>query len=168
MIGEQSRAESQESRGSRVERRRSRARSSDAPCSLLRAARAGHPQPRAPRPQPPRNGVLILVVLSMLVLFMLIGTAYLMSSSQTRTQSKDAAKHDQHGNYATKLLDRAFLQVLRDTDNPYSVVRYHSLLRDLYGTDGFQGVVYAPADPVARSGPSNSLRRRQPVTPRLS
>ena len=55
------------------------------------------------------------------------------------------AKDNRLGNYATKQLDRALLQVLRDTDNPHSVVRYHSLLRDLYGTDGFQGVVYSPA-----------------------
>ncbi len=98
-----------------------------------------------PRRRPPRRGVLLLVVLSMLVLFMLIGTAFLMSSSQEKKNATNAAKDKRLGNYATKSLDRALLQVLRDTDNPYSVVRYHSLLRDLYGTEGFQGVVYSPA-----------------------
>src|SRR3954454_1042028 len=82
-----------------------------------------------------RRGVLLLVVLSMLVLFMLVGTAFLMSSNQSRVSMKDAAKQDRLGNYATELLDRALFQIVRDTDNPYSVIRYHSLLRDVYGTD---------------------------------
>ena len=38
------------------------------------------------------------------------------------------------------------MQVLRDTNNPQSVVRYHSLLRDMYGSEGFEGVVYSPLD----------------------
>src|SRR3954449_11852667 len=91
-----------------------------------------------------RRGVLLLVVLSMLVLFMLVGTAFLMSSNQSRVAMKEAAKQDRMGNYATRLLDRALLQIVRDTSNPYSVVRYHSLLRDLYGTDGLQGIIYSP------------------------
>src|ERR1700760_1721010 len=100
-------------------------------------------RPRAARSRrrSSRRGVLLLVVLSMLVLFMLIGTAFLMSSSQTKKTSTESAKGDRLGNPATKLLDRALLQIVRDTDNPYSVVRYHSLLRDLYGTNGFEAVV---------------------------
>ena len=46
--------------------------------------------PRTCRAQ--RRGVLLLVVLSMLVLFMLIGTAFLMSSNQYRDAAKQAAK----------------------------------------------------------------------------
>src|SRR3954471_15975602 len=88
-------------------------------------------------PSPRRRGVLLLVVLSMLVLFMLVGTAFLMSSNQLREMMKEAAKQDRLGNYATKLLERALFQIVRDTDNQSSVIRYHSLLRDLYGTDGF-------------------------------
>ena len=85
-----------------------------------------------------------LVVLSMLVLFMLIGTAFMMSSSQTRSSANASAKKDRVGNLGTRLLDRALLQVIRDTENPDSAIRYHSLLRDVYGTQGFQGVVYSP------------------------
>src|SRR5689334_20269991 len=79
-----------------------------------------------------RRGVLLLVVLSMLVLFMLVGTAFLMSSDQSRKMMKEAGKQDRLGNQATKLLERALFQVVRDTDNQSSVIRYHSLLRDLY------------------------------------
>ena len=72
---------------------------------------------------------------------MLIGTAFLMSSNQYRKGMKEQAKQDRIGNYPTKLLDRAVMQILRDTDNPQSAIRYHSLLRDLYGTDGFEAQV---------------------------
>lgn len=91
-----------------------------------------------------RRGVLLLVVLSMLVLFMLIGTAFLMSSSQQSKNASNAAKLNSVGNPPTKDLDSALMQVLRDSDNEHSAIRYHSLLRDIYGTDGFQGVVYSP------------------------
>lgn len=133
-------------RGSTVESRKKAGRSS------IYSLRFGRPQSPAPdstelvagRRQPPRRGVLLLVVLSMLVLFMLVGTAFLMTSSQSDKASKGSAKLNARGNYGTKLLDRALMEVLRDTDNVNSVVRYHSLLRDVYGTDGFQGVVYKP------------------------
>ena len=93
-----------------------------------------------------------------------------MSSSQTNQASKASGKFNRLGNLGTRLLDRALLDVVRDTENPNSVVRYHSLLRDLYGGQGFQGVVYSPRyDGLALdrySGPSNSLCwRRQIGTP---
>jgi hypothetical protein len=88
--------------------------------------------------------VLLLVVLSLLVLFMLVGTAFLMSSNQYQKGMKDAAKVDRLGSPPTKLLDSALMKVLRDTGEPDSAIRYHSLLRDLYGSDGFEAVVYSP------------------------
>ena len=113
------------------------------PCAQAPPVRAVPTRTRssflAPRPSPSaRRGVLLLVVLSLLVLFMLIGTAFLMSSNQYRKGMKEQAKQDATGNYPTKLLDRAVMQILRDTDNTNSAIRYHSLLRDLYGTDGFE------------------------------
>src|SRR4051812_37679651 len=110
-----------------------------------RKAEGGRRKARQAALRSKRRGVLLLVVLSMLVLFMLVGTAFLMSSNQSRVAMKEAAKEDRVGNYATQLLERGLLQVVRDTDNPNSAIRYHSLLRDVYGTDGFQGVIY-PAD----------------------
>src|SRR6476620_5302798 len=124
-----------------------------------RRAKAGR---RAAARRTKRRGVLLLVVLSMLVLFMLVGTAFLMSSNQSRIAMKHAAREDRLGNYASRLLDRAFLQLARDTENPNSVIRYHSLLRDLYGTDGFQAVAYGkrPGDTVDLKdvGPGESPR----------
>lgn len=112
----------------------------------------------------PRRGVLLLVVLSMLVLFMLVGTAFLMTSSQTGKSALSNAKKDRVGNYGTKLLDRALMEVLRDTDNVNSVVRYHSLLRDVYGTDGFQGVIYKPATVDLNLVANNKEFQYQPTT----
>jgi hypothetical protein len=93
------------------------------------------------RSRPERRGVLMLVVLSVLVLFMLIGTAFLMTSKHENDSAKGYAKDDRVGNKPDKELDRALRNLLRDTENPHSVARYHSLLRDLYGGDGFQAVV---------------------------
>src|SRR5262245_33096415 len=87
-----------------------------------------------------RRGVLLLVVLSMLVLFMLIGTAFLMSSSASRDSAKFAAKAKRLDKLATKRMDDALLTIVRDTEDRNSSLRDKSLLRDLYGTDGFEAV----------------------------
>src|SRR5947209_5086306 len=56
-------------------------------------------------PRSTRRGVLLLVVLSMLVLFMLIGTAFLMTSNQSRVNSKHSATQNRVGNLASRILD---------------------------------------------------------------
>jgi hypothetical protein len=110
-------------------------------------------------PPSSRRGVLLLVVLSLLVLFMLIGTAFLMSSNQYRNASTASAKLNRLGNDPTKLLDGALMKVLRDTGEPDSAIRYHSLLRDLYGSDGFEAVIYSPFDDdVDLAFPATSLK----------
>lgn len=91
-----------------------------------------------------RRGVLLMVVLSMLALFLLLGTAFLVSSNFYADTAKTAGKLNRTENNPTDLLERAMLQVLRDTNNPSSAIRYHSLLRDVYGSDGFVGRVYIP------------------------
>jgi len=91
-----------------------------------------------------RRGVLLMVVLSMLALFLLLGTAFLVSSNFYADTAKQAAKENRTENNPTDLLERAMLQVLRDTNNPSSAIRYHSLLRDVYGSDGFIGQVLVP------------------------
>ena len=91
--------------------------------------RTRNPKSAIRNPQSGRRGVLLLVVLSMLVLFMLIGTAFLMSSSNQSQGAKESAKVNRLGNDAGKLLHRAIMQLLRDSDNRTSAIRYHSLLR---------------------------------------
>ncbi|MEO0530003.1 MAG: hypothetical protein AAF266_05415, partial [Planctomycetota bacterium] len=95
-----------------------------------------------------RRGVLLLVVLSMLVLFLLVGTTFLLTSGQYRTASKIVEQKNRTTFQPADLLERALMQLVRDTNNATSVARYHSLLRDLYGTDGFMARVYASANAI--------------------
>src|SRR3954465_4099266 len=67
-----------------------------------------------------RRGVLLLVVLSMLVLFMLVGTAFLMTSNQSRTMMKEEGRAIRLNKDADKQLESGLLQILRDTENSTS------------------------------------------------
>jgi hypothetical protein len=90
-----------------------------------------------------RRGVLLMVVLAMLALFLLIGTAFLLTSSHYADTEKAASKVGRVSNQPSDELERGLMQLVRDTNNPYSTIRWHSLLRDMYGSDGFIGRVYA-------------------------
>ena len=101
-------------------------------------------QPPASSLRHPRRGVLLLVVLSVLVLFMMLGTAFLLTAKQAEKAGKAVsrgairtARTDVQGG----LLDEAVLQLVRDTKNPLSVLRGHSLLADMYGNDGLKAEV---------------------------
>lgn len=124
---------------------------------------ATSPSPLATRnSQPPqrRRGVLLLVVLSLLVLFMMIGTAFIVSTKQfekgakasqrAALQASDAASH-------ADLLDEVLMQLVRDTNNPASSLRYHSLLEDLYGIDGWVSEIPPVDTPI--------ISLLQPLTP---
>lgn len=101
-----------------------------------------------------RRGVIMLVVLSMLVLFMLVGTTFLITSGQYRQASRIIEKAGRATQQPEDLLERALMQLLRDTGNRYSAARYHSLLRDTYGVDGFVARVVASATPNEISLPA--------------
>ena len=109
----------------------------------------------------PRRGVLLLVVLSMLVLFLLVGTTFLISSGQYRSAARTVAQAKRTTFQPADLLERALMQLVRDTNNRSSVIRHHSLLRDLYGVDGFTGRVYSRSRAF---GESNDV----PAAPRFA
>ncbi|MEM9185192.1 MAG: hypothetical protein AAGB00_01700 [Planctomycetota bacterium] len=90
-----------------------------------------------------RRGVLLLVVLTMLVLFLLVGTTFVIIAASARDNQRIREQANETSPQPGDRLQQALLQVLRDTNNPYSSIRYHSLLRDTYGTDGFVGHAYA-------------------------
>ncbi len=85
-----------------------------------------------------RRGVLLLVVLSMLTLFMLLGVTYLIFASRVRTTSRAFLRiaDDQAKTTVTfrSFLRDAALQVIRGTDSTRSAIRYHDLLGDKYGS----------------------------------
>ncbi|MEM9353605.1 MAG: hypothetical protein AAGA92_11380 [Planctomycetota bacterium] len=86
-----------------------------------------------------RRGVLLLVVLSLLTLFLMIATAFLISAGQFRRANRSlAALAEDAANSVSRadFLDEVVGQLLRDTNNANSSLRFHSLLRDLYGNDG--------------------------------
>ena len=82
-----------------------------------------------------RRGVLLLIVLSLLVLFMLVGLSFLVSASQFKRVAQSAAKSNQQGMPGRKLADAVMYQLVRGTSNPSSAIRSHSLLEDMYGRD---------------------------------
>ena len=91
----------------------------------------GQQRPR----QKSRRGVLLLIVLSLLVLFLLVGLSFLVSASQFNRLAKSASRTDNTGMPGAKLADAALFQLVRGTANPYSAIHGHSLLEDLYGRD---------------------------------
>ena len=89
----------------------------------------------------PRRGVLLLVVLSLLVLFLMVGTAFVITAKQSEKSAKSAMKASVRiaGEAAqADLLDEVLLQLIRDTNNPHSSLRFHSLLGDMYGNGGLK------------------------------
>lgn len=99
----------------------------------------------------------MLIILSLLVVFMLMGVTFLVVSSQYQRGATELAKVDRLGNDPQNDLDTAMYQLVRDVPVPPgpaaavpgvnpSSLKSHSLLADLYGTyDGFQGITSAPA-----------------------
>jgi len=99
------------------------------------------PQSAIRNPQSNRRGILLLVVLSMLTLFLLIGTAFIVSANHYRKAQKIRSRLTETSNSSIdqgNLLDEVVNQLLRDTNNQNSALRYHSLLRDMYGNDGIE------------------------------
>jgi hypothetical protein len=101
---------------------------------------ATHREP--PRGPVKRRGVLVLVVLSMLTLFLLLGTAYLVASTRSRETARAYNRLVMQSDSAriphTQLLDAAFLRVVRGGAAPTPVIpatsfTFESLLEDKYG-----------------------------------
>src|SRR5262245_60913985 len=82
----------------------------------------------------PRRGVLLLVVLSLLVLFLMVGMAFVVTAKQSEKAAKSSMKAAVRisGEAAqADLLDEVLMQIVRDTNNPNSSLRFHSLLGDM-------------------------------------
>jgi hypothetical protein len=83
--------------------------------------------------------MVLLIVVSMLTLLVVLAVTYVLVASRFRRAAESHARQADHGVSPREHLNAAMYQVLRDTRQRGSAVRFHSLLRDLYGEDGFRG-----------------------------
>ena len=94
-----------------------------------------------------RNGVLLLIVLSMLTLFLMLGAAYLVVSTRSRETARAFARLAMQSEsirvQPDRLLDSAFLTIVRGGNNPFNLAypppptvsgTFESILADKYGS----------------------------------
>ncbi len=82
-----------------------------------------------------RNGITLLFVVSMIVLFLLMGTTFVIVSSDYLRSAKKRARVDLHSVDGTAFIERAFYDLVRgpSLSDSTSPLRGHSLLADMYG-----------------------------------
>ncbi|MEE2640780.1 MAG: hypothetical protein VX768_09150 [Planctomycetota bacterium] len=89
-----------------------------------------------------RKGITLLFVISMIVLFMLLATTFLVVSSQYFRGAKSYSKSEIFEREPQNDLDQALYIMLRDTRDTQSPLRGVSLLADMYGYNaGFKGEI---------------------------
>ena len=98
----------------------------------------------------PRHGVLLLIVLSLLVLFTLVGVTFIVTAGQFQRSTVIAAQRERSGDPVPKLMQNVIHQIVRDTYDTRSALLGHSLLRDLYGTDALYGKIESFDDQIAQ------------------
>ncbi len=104
-----------------------------------------------------RQGVVLLLILSLLVLFSLLAMTFLIGATRYRQGAESFSRHDLVGDDAAKLADVAVYQMLREPKSPFSSVWGHSLLSDLYG---MTGMVLGEADIAAVSTAGDLMQVR--------
>ncbi len=107
-----------------------------------------------------RRGITLLFVISLIVLFLLMGATFVVISGNFMRVSEARTNLEVRGDSAPTILNRALMDVLRGTTNPNSALNTplpsspavpsdHSLLGDMYA-GGFKGIVGGPSTtPVA-------------------
>ena len=82
-----------------------------------------------------RRGISLLFTISMIVLFLMLGTAFVIVANNYHRSAKQRGKRDLRKKDAVRLLDQAFYDAFRGPDlaNSTSPVRGQSVLEDIYG-----------------------------------
>ena len=82
-----------------------------------------------------RNGVTLMLVMSIIVLFLLMGTTFMIVSNNFLKSARQKSKFRLKGDEGQVLVDRALYDIIRgpDLNNTMSPLRGHSLLGDMYG-----------------------------------
>jgi hypothetical protein len=101
-----------------------------------------------------RRGIILVVVLGMLALLALVGVTFATFSNQARINARNRW---QSGQFPTsgELMDYALTQLIEDTSNPQSVIRGHSLKRDMYGKDALYNGALLNGSPDGSLMPPN-------------
>lgn len=115
-----------------------------------------------------QRGIVLLVVVSLITLFLLIGITFAVVAVNYREAAVKTSQSDLLGDNPEHELDNVFRLILRDSKSPpvsNPVVRncltWHSLLLDLYGVDGIGGHITAESDSTQLS---NGVRLENPQT----
>ena len=90
----------------------------------------------------PRRGIVLLMVLSLLVLFLLMGVTFLIVSSQFLKGAEAQANVALRRQDPESQLEQVLYQLLCGTNVPSSI-QGHGILEDLYGADSVKGTVVA-------------------------
>jgi len=88
-----------------------------------------------------RRGVLLLVILGLLAMFAMLAVSFILLTGQARRTAEAGRRIEAQSAPAADLLDEAFAQVVRGSNNPGSAIGPHSLLEDMYGTNSRIGVI---------------------------
>jgi len=81
-----------------------------------------------------RRGIVLVLILGMLGLLALIGVTFATFSNQAQINARNFSQAASFPD-APEMFDFALAQLINDTSNPQSVIRGHSLKRDMYGSD---------------------------------
>src|SRR5687768_11949806 len=92
-----------------------------------------------------KRGVILLIVVSLLALFVLIGVTYAVLATNYLTATRLDVRREEYGDLPEKEFDLVLGQLLYDTF-ARSSLRYHSLLADLYGQTTFDDASDNDAD----------------------
>ncbi len=105
-----------------------------------------------------RRGITLLFVVSMIVLFLLMGTTFVVVSNNYLRASRKRARIDIHTIDSSANLDHAFYDVVRgpSLENQTSPLRGHDLLSDMYGY-GFKAFVNDAASPAYVANSDNQF-----------
>lgn len=88
-----------------------------------------------------RRGIILLIVLSLLTIFMLLATAFIVVSGNYQSAAAVSARLGARTTDPSQLTDDVLYTLMVDTNDTQSPMRGHALLRDLYGDDGFTATV---------------------------
>lgn len=95
------------------------------------------------------NGIILLVVLSMLTFFSLLTAAYLAFSNQSREASFAIASRNIKQSHPTALLDEALMTLIRGTNNANDPFFGEDILSDFYGRSDFTALQVRGGTPIA-------------------